>query len=68
MRLGLGHLRLEPAAFWRMTLPEFFAACDGYLESKGVRRDGGALGAPTRAEVDALFAQLDADGRIKQDR
>ena len=68
MRLGLGHLRLEPKAFWRMTLPEFFAACDGYLESKGVRRAGGPHGAPTRAEVDALFAQLDGDGRIKQER
>lgn len=65
MKIGLGHLRLPPDAFWRMTLPEFFAACDGYLESKGVKKSGD--GAPTRDEVDALFAQLDEQGRLKPD-
>ncbi|WP_244613228.1 phage tail assembly chaperone [Methylosinus sp. Ce-a6] len=56
---------MRPDDFWRMTLPEFFAACDGYLESKGVRRGGHGGGAPTRAEVDALFARLDEQGRLK---
>ena len=65
MRIGLGHLRLPPDAFWRMSLPEFFAACDGYLESKGIRK-GGTPGAdaPTRDEMDALFAQIDDQGRM----
>jgi uncharacterized phage protein (TIGR02216 family) len=64
MRIGLGHLRMNPDDFWRMTLPEFFAACDGYMESRGVRK-GGRVGPPTRAEVDALFAQIDDQGRLK---
>lgn len=66
MKIGLGHLRMAPDAFWRMTLPEFFCACDGYLESKGVRK-GGAAAAPTREEVDALFAKVDDQGRLKAD-
>lgn len=67
MRIGLGHLRLPPDAFWRMTLPEFFAACDGYMESKGMRKAGIGSGAPTREEVDALFSKLDSEGRLKPD-
>jgi uncharacterized phage protein (TIGR02216 family) len=65
MRIGLGHLKMSPAAFWRMTLPEFFAACDGYLESKGARKPGAAIGPPTREEVTALFRQLDEEGRLR---
>jgi uncharacterized phage protein (TIGR02216 family) len=64
MRLGLGALRYPPDVFWRLTLPEFFAAVDGLLESKGVKR-GRVRDAPTREEVDALFAQLDSEGRLK---
>lgn len=59
MRIGLGHLRMRPDDFWRMSVPEFFAAVDGYLESKGVRK-GGAHDAPTREEVEAMFASLDS--------
>ena len=62
MKIGLGHLRLSPDTFWRMTLPEFFAACDGYLEAKGVRKGGGDVSAPTKEECDDLFAQLDDQG------
>ncbi len=29
MELGLGHLRLAPGEFWRMTLPELAAAARG---------------------------------------
>jgi uncharacterized phage protein (TIGR02216 family) len=54
MKIGLGHLRMNPDAFWRMTLPEFFAACDGYMEAQGVKR--GETPAPTREECDELFA------------
>lgn len=61
MKIGLGHLRLSPDAFWRMSLPEFFAACSGYLEARGVRSDVGA-GAPTREEIDELMATLDGQG------
>lgn len=56
MSIGLGHLRMAPATFWASTLPEFFAAMDGYLESKGVARKGSPHGAPTRDEMDELFA------------
>lgn len=58
MKIGLGHLRLPPNVFWRMTLTEFFAAVDGYLESKGVRKDGNANDAPTKEEVESLFTEL----------
>jgi uncharacterized phage protein (TIGR02216 family) len=58
MKIGLGHLRMSPDAFWRMTLPEFFAACDGYMEAKGVKR--GATNAPTREECAELFAMAEA--------
>ena len=67
MRIGLGHLRLPPDAFWRMSLPEFFAASDGYLEARGVRKGGAGDGAPTREEAEALFAQLDDQGRLRAD-
>jgi uncharacterized phage protein (TIGR02216 family) len=67
MRIGLGHLRLPPDAFWRMTLPEFFAACDGYMEAKGVRKGGRAgSDAPTREELDELFSKVDSQGRMIQ--
>lgn len=66
MRIGLGHLRLAPDAFWRMTLTEFFTAVDGYLESKGVRKGGNAHDAPTPEEVEALFAQVDQMNRQEQ--
>ncbi len=54
MKFGLGHLRLSPPAFWRMSLLEYDAALRGYLEAKGVKRN------PTmrRAELQALMAQF----------
>lgn len=59
MKIGFGHLRLSADQFWRMSPGEFFAACDGYLESKGVRKPGGGIpDAPTKEEVDALFAEV----------
>ena len=66
MKLGLGHLRLTPDAFWRMTLTEFFAAVDGYLESKGVRKGGDELEAPTSEEVEALFAEINKQNKQEQ--
>ena len=36
MEIGLGVLQLSPAVFWdQYTLPELFAAIDGYVESQG---------------------------------
>lgn len=64
MTIGLGHLRLAPDVFWRMTLPEFFAAVDGYLEAKGVKTQG--ADAPTREETEAIFAMFDGEGRPKK--
>ena len=48
-----------------MSLPELFAAMDGYCEAKGVKRsDPAATGTyPTAEEVAALFAGLDEEGR-----
>jgi uncharacterized phage protein (TIGR02216 family) len=66
MKIGLGHLRMSPAVFWRLTLPEWFAAVDGYLESKGVKDGGRQIGPPSREECDALFAQLGEDGGLKK--
>lgn len=53
MEIGLGHLRLTPAAFWAMTMREYDAAQRGYLQSRGVdmsKRGGGM----TRARLDEL--------------
>lgn len=66
MKLGLGHLRLAPDAFWRMTLNEFFLAIDGYLESKGVRKGGDANDALTPEEVEALFAEIEKQNKQDQ--
>lgn len=59
MRIGLGHLRMRPDDFWRMSLPEFFAAIDGYMESKGVKKGGDGILPLTRQEVEKLFADLE---------
>jgi uncharacterized phage protein (TIGR02216 family) len=50
MEIGLGHLRLEPRDFWRMTLPELAAAA----------RDGATSGAPpaSRRALDDLMARF----------
>lgn len=58
MKIGLGHLRMRPDDFWKMSLPEFFAAIDGYLEAKGAK---GAIEVlpPSQDEVEAMFAALD---------
>jgi len=40
---------------------------NGYLEAKGVKRGGKVSDAPTRADIDALFAQFDEQGRPRKD-
>lgn len=35
MRLGLGHMGITPAAFWRYSLIEWLAALDGYSVKNG---------------------------------
>ena len=62
MKIGLGHLRMRPADFWQMTLPEFFAATEGYLEAKGAKRGSGGVKPPTRAEFDEMLAEMDIGG------
>ena len=47
-------LRLSLADFWAMTLPEFRAALDGYLEAKGQRQATGEP--PSREELRELMA------------
>lgn len=48
MEIGLGHLRLAPDAFWRMTLPELAAAARAL--GFGISRTG-----MTRSEFRALM-------------
>ena len=49
MAMGLGALKLAPAAFWAMTPREFDAALEGHF---GRRRRDGAL---SRPDLDALM-------------
>ncbi len=49
-------LRLSLADFWAMTLPEFRAALDGYLEAKGQRQATGEP--PSREELRELMARF----------
>lgn len=48
MEIGLGHLKLGPRDFWRLTLPELAAAARG----AGLAGDEG--GAMTRAMLEGL--------------
>jgi uncharacterized phage protein (TIGR02216 family) len=61
MALGLGLLRLSPAAFWAMTLPELAALA---------RLAGPVLVAPGRAELEELMRRFpdEARGRFSDDR
>jgi len=63
MKIGLGHLRMRPDDFWRMSLPEFFAAIDGYLEAKGANKETG-IAPPSADEVEEMFATINAKGDI----
>lgn len=38
MEIGLGHLRYPGPAFWALSLKEWLAAVDGYMESIGVEQ------------------------------
>lgn len=56
MQIGLGVLGRSTADFWAMTMPEFQAALEGWLE---VRRGGGSGAlAPTRAELEEMMARF----------
>jgi uncharacterized phage protein (TIGR02216 family) len=48
IRFGLGHLRLTPDAFWRLSLPELTALIGG----------AGAPQTATRRGLEALMAQF----------
>jgi uncharacterized phage protein (TIGR02216 family) len=50
MEIGLGHLRLAPRDFWRMTLPEL-AAASGAMPLPDPH-------SPTRVEFDALLERF----------
>lgn len=59
MEIGLGHMRLRPADFWSMSLPEWRAATIGHRESvtgersgPGEMMDRAALGALMEAHPD----------------
>ena len=49
MAIGLGRLRLPPAQFWAMTLPELTAALDGL----GIKAGPASL---ARHDLDTLLA------------
>jgi len=48
--------------FWRLTLPEWLAACDGYLERKGAK--GAASSKMTKADLEAALEGVDDEGRL----
>lgn len=48
MAIGFGVLRLEPRAFWSMTLPELDAAVRGRFGAAGAERP------PSRREFESL--------------
>lgn len=54
MRFGLGHLRLTPRDFWRMSFIEYDAAYRGYLEANGAQRRR-RMTAKRLAELQALY-------------
>ncbi|MEQ1614486.1 MAG: phage tail assembly chaperone [Hyphomicrobiaceae bacterium] len=62
MEVGLGHLRYPPAVFWALTLPEWQAAHDGLIESRGGTKSGpdtnpvnGGMSAARFAELSQLY-------------
>lgn len=50
MSLGLGTLRLDPRAFWSMTLPEFAAAARAVVGRPPVSHDR-----PLRSDMKAMM-------------
>ncbi|AKI01213.1 phage conserved hypothetical protein [Hoeflea sp. IMCC20628] len=66
IRFGLGHLRLTPDAFWRLSLPELTALIGGAdAPHTATRRGLEALMAqfPDTRSSDAAFAKEPSDGR-----
>ncbi|WP_366556439.1 phage tail assembly chaperone [Aquibaculum sediminis] len=58
MQVGLGWLRLPPAAFWQLTPREFAAALEGWMALKGL---GGQSAGLSRSESEAVRAFLAED-------
>jgi uncharacterized phage protein (TIGR02216 family) len=56
MELGLGAMGLALRDFWSMTMPEFRAALDGWMEARGGRNRPSA--AITRAELDDMMRRF----------
>jgi len=52
MALGLGLLRLDPRAFWSMTIPEFSAA------TRAILPPSTTLDPPRRADITSLMASF----------
>ena len=52
MALGLGVLRLDPRAFWAMTVPEFTAA------ARAIMGPHAPSTLPTRADLARLISQF----------
>jgi uncharacterized phage protein (TIGR02216 family) len=62
MEIGLGHMRLRPADFWALSLPEWRAATMGYRESVTGERSGPGGETMDRAALEALM-EAHPDGR-----
>ena len=56
MELGLGVLGLVSREFWAMTVPEFHAALDGWLEARGLRERMSAP--PIREELEEMMSRF----------
>jgi uncharacterized phage protein (TIGR02216 family) len=57
MRVALGHLRIPPAVFWTLTLPELDALLRGALGQPG-------LETPTRAGLASLMQRFPDRGSV----
>lgn len=58
MEIGLGHLRLAPRDFWRMTLPELAAA------ARSIGNKSGAAGL-SRGELKSLLDMFPDEPRTR---
>ena len=56
MELGLGVMGLASRDYWAMTVLEFHAALDGWLEARGLR--GRISAPPLREELEAMMARF----------
>lgn len=65
MALGFGVMRLSPASFWSMSLPELSAAMQGLGSANGASDRGRPL---RRTDFERLTARYPDTGEIDEER